>query len=158
MADYSCVYVLNTPSQDIRFNDGVFGNGSSDDLFWISVIHGLDDAEVRGTPVKDKPFDDGGIVGRTWDGPLFPIVEGNLIVQSVGAGQCQAIFNAMEEDLRQALAAIKAPTSGTLEWTPAGGSAESLTVYKAAKLVVLPTDSYQTRSFTFGLASTAESY
>lgn len=158
MADYSCVYTLATPGGTVLFNDGSFGQGSRDDLYWISVIRGLDDGTMRGQPVIDKPFDDGGIVSRGWLGPLHPAFEGSLIIQSVSGSACQAIFNQMEADLRDALNSIVAPASGTLSWTPAGGGAESLTVYKETPVEFLPTDNYRTRSFSFGLATTAASY
>jgi len=148
MADYSCTYTLGA----IVFNNGTFGHGSTDDLYWIDTIHGLDGPTLR-VPQDDVPFGHGGIVHRSWKGPRHPIFEGRLIVQSVGLGGCQAVLNTMEAALNAALDAILAPTSGTLSWTPAGGSPESLTVFYEQTLDVQPADNYRTRTFEFGLVS-----
>lgn len=154
MADYSCTYTLTTPGGTIVFNDGQLGGGSKDDLFWISNTQGLDGPTLR-VPVDDVPFGHGGIVHRSWKGPRHPILEGSLVVQSVpfGSGGCQAILNEMEEDLNAALDSILAPTSGTLAWTPAGGSPKSLTVFYEVALDIEPENGYVTRAFNFGLVS-----
>ena len=148
MADYSCIYTLGS----VTFNGGVFGHGSLDDLYWIDTIHGLDGPTLR-VPVDDVPFGHGGIVHRSWKGPRHPIFEGRLIVQSVGPSGCQAVLNTMEASLRSALEGILAPTSGTLAWTPSGGSPETLTVFYERSVDFQPADSYRTRSFDFGLVS-----
>jgi hypothetical protein len=152
VADYSCLYVLTTPGPDISFNDGSFGHGSSDDLYWIDTIHGLDGPPLR-VPSEDVPFGDGGLIHRSWKGPRHPVFEGRMIVQSVGLAGCQARFNAMEKDLRQALDGILAPTAGTLAWTPTGDSPHSLSVFYEQTLDVQPGDNYRTRTFSFGLIS-----
>jgi hypothetical protein len=148
MADYSCVYTLGA----ISFNNGTFGHGSLDDLYWIDTIHGLDGPTLR-VPQDDVPFGHGGIVHRSWKGPRHPVFEGRLIVQSVGLGGCQEVLNEKEAALNAVLDAILAPTAGTLAWTPAGGSAESLSVFYEQTLDVQPADNYRTRSFNFGLVS-----
>jgi hypothetical protein len=154
MADYSCEYELDCGAGGtITFNDGTLGNGSADDLYWISTLHGLDGPTLR-VPVDDVPFGDGGIVHRSWMGPRHPVLEGNLIVQSVGLGGCQARLNEMEEALRLALDEILAPTAGTLTWTPTDlGITYSLEVFYEVPLDVQPTDNYLLRSFNFGLIS-----
>lgn len=153
MADYSCPYVLDCGvGGTITFNNGTFGGSSTDDLYWISTIHGLDGPTLR-VPIDDVPFGDGGIVHRSWMGPRHPILEGNLIVQSVGLGQCQEVLNVMEQDLRDALDTILAPTSGTLTWTPTGLSELTLEVFYEVSVDFQPTEDYHLRSFTFGLVS-----
>jgi hypothetical protein len=150
--DYSCIYTLTTPGTDIIFNNGIFGHGSNDDLYWIDTIHGLDGPTLRFTG-DDVAFGDGGRSHRTFKGPRHPALEGRLIVQSVGESGCQARFNAMEKDLRDALEACLAPATGTLAWTPTGLGAHSLTVSYEVALDVQPADSYRTRTFNFGLYS-----
>lgn len=160
MADLSTVYTLNCGGGGtILFNSGTLFQGSTDDLFWIATIRGLDGPNGR-VPFDNVPFGDGGLIHRSFKGPRRPRFEGSLIVQSVdwGSSLCQQALNAMEEDLNTALDSIFAPTSGTLSWTPAGGAAKSLTVfYDAAEapLDIQPTDNYALRSFTFGLISAA---
>jgi hypothetical protein len=154
MADYSCIYTLATPGGTVLFNNGEFGHGSKDDLYWINVIHGLDGPTLRFT-AEDVPFGHGGIVHKTWKGPRHPVIEGHLIVQSVRESLCQAVFNDMEAALNAALNSILAPTSGTLSWTPAGDVPHALTVYYEQSLDVQPDDDYHTRSINFGLFSTS---
>lgn len=153
MADYSCRYHLGA----ITFNDGTFGHGSTDDLYWIDTIHGLDGPTLR-VPQDDVPFGDGGIVHRSWKGARHPIFEGRLMVQSVGLGSCQEVLNDMEDALNAALDAILAPNSTALTWTPTGGSLKSLTVFYEQQLEVQPADNYRTRSFSFGLVSESASF
>lgn len=154
MADPSCIYTLNCGGGGtIVFNDGDFGHGSIDDLYWIAVVHGLDGPTLR-VPTDDVPFGHGGYIHRTWKGPRHPVFEGSLVVQSVGQDQCQEVFNDMELALNTALDSILAPTSGTLSWTPAGDSPHSLAVFYEVPLDVEPTEGYQLRSFSFGLFST----
>ncbi len=148
MADYSCTYTLGA----ITFNNGVFGQGSNDDLYWIDTIHGLDAPTLR-VPVDDVPFGDGGIVHRTHKGPRHPVFEGRIIVQSASGAACQQVFNQMEAALRAALEAILAPNSGTLAWTAPGDGAHSLTVFYERELDIQPADNYRTRHFDFGLIS-----
>jgi hypothetical protein len=154
VADYSCLYVLTTPGPDITFNNGTFGHGSLDDLYWIDTIRGLDGPPLR-VNLQDKPFGDGGIAQKSWKGPRHPVFEGRMIVQSVGLAGCQAVFNTMEKNLREALEGIVPLTSGTLAWTPSGDSPHSLTVYYEQTLDVQPGDSYRTRIYSFGLLSLA---
>jgi hypothetical protein len=150
MADYSCIYTLGA----ISFNNGIFGHGSLDDLYWIDTIHGLDGPTLR-VPFEDVPFGDGGIVHKSWKGPRHPLFEGRLIVQSVGPGGCQAVLNGMEAALNAALDGILAPTAGTLAWTPTGGSPKTLSVFYEITCDVQPADNYRTRTFSFGLISEA---
>ena len=157
MADYACTYTLTTSGGTIVFNDGTLGQGSSDDLYWLNVVHGLDGPVLRHT-MKDKPFDHGGLAGRSWKGPRHPAFEGRIIVQSAIGNARRAIFNDMEADLRAALDSILAPTTGTLAWTPLGDSAKSLAVVCEVPVDVSPEDAYQTRAFNFGLFAAAADY
>lgn len=152
MADYSCEYELNCGiGGTITFNNGSLG--TTDDLYWISTINGLDGPVLR-VPVDDVPFGDGGIVHRSWMGPRHPVFEGSIIVQSVSLGNCQARLNEMEEDLRLALDAILAPVAGSLIWTPTGSMVTfGLDVFYEVSLDVQPTENYRLRSFNFGLIS-----
>lgn len=154
MADYTTTYTLVTAAGTVIFNDGQLGGGSLDDLYWISTIHGLDGPTLR-VPIDDVPFGDGGVVHRSWKGPRHPIFEGSLIVQSVpfGSSGCQEVLNGMEEDLRLVLDSILAPTSGTLSWTPTGGSLHTLDVFYEVAVDFQPENNYVTRSFSFGLIS-----
>lgn len=154
MADYSCLYTLTGTGSPgpIVFNNGIFGHGSTDDLYWIDTIRGLDGPTLRFTG-DDVPFGDGGIAHKTWKGPRHPVFEGRLMVQSVELSACQERFNEMEADLREVLEQILAPTSGSLAFTPTGQSAVNLTVFYEQTLDVQPADSYRTRSFNFGLFS-----
>jgi len=150
MADYACIYTLTTSGGTIYFNDGTFGFGSRDDLYWLDNIHGLDGPVLR-VPTDDVPFGDGGLIHRSFKGPRHPVPEGRMIVQSTGLSGCQARFNEMEEALKDVLEAAIAPNSGTLAWTPAGGSGHNITVYYERGLEITPADSYRTRGFDFGL-------
>lgn len=154
MADYSCIYTLTTGTGTITFNDGIFGHGSTDDLYWIEVIHGLDGPVIRFNG-EDVPFGDGGLVHRSFKGPRHPAPEGRMFVQSVPQSGCQQRFNEMEAALRDCLEGAIPPDAGTLAWTAPGDGAHSLTVYYERGLEVQPADSYRTRTFDFGLFSTS---
>lgn len=150
MADYSTTYTLSTGSGTITFNDGDLGDGT--DLYWISVVNGLDGPSIR-APIDDVPFGDGGIIHKFWKGPRHVAFEGNLVVQSVPFGNpCQEILNGMEAALNAALDSIL-QTDGTLAWTPQGGSPVSLGVRYEVPLDIQPQENYALRSFNFGLVS-----
>lgn len=150
MADYACVYEL-TGTGTILFNNGQFGSGSTDDLYWIATIRGLDSPPIR-APVDDVPFGDGGLVHKFWKGPRHVVIEGTLIVQSVQPNACQAVFNQMEEDLYAVLESML-QTDGVLYWTPSGSTPLYLPVRYEVPLDIQPTNNYSTRSFNFGLVS-----
>jgi hypothetical protein len=153
MADYSCQYTLATPGGTIVFNGGQLGGGSRDNLYWIANIHGLDGPTLR-VPQDDVPFGHGGMVHRSWKGPRHPLFEGSIVIQSVPFGSpCQEEHNELEDALNAALDSILAPTSGTLSWTPTGGSPHSLTVFYEITLDIEPENNYITRAFSFGLVS-----
>src|SRR5574337_1424944 len=149
MADYVAVYTLGS----ISFNNGTLFEGSTTDLYWIANITGLDGPTIR-APIDDVPFGDGGLIHTFWKGPRHVVIEGSLIVQSTDQNGCQAVFNDMEDALKSELDSIL-DSAGTLSWTPAGGSAQSLSVYYEVPAVFAPTDNYRLRSFTFGLVSPA---
>lgn len=152
MADYSCLYVMTSSGGTITFNDGIFGHGSTDDLYWLDNIHGLDGPVLR-VNTDDVAFGDGGHIHRSWKGPRHPAPEGRIIVQSVPLSGCQARLNEMEAALNAVLDAMLAPDSGTLVWTPTGDSEKSLDVFYERTLEIQPADGYRTRSFDFGLFS-----
>lgn len=147
MADYSCAYTLGA----ITFNGGTLGNGSLDDLYWISTIHGLDGPSIR-TPIDDVPFGHGGIVHKFWKGPRHVQFEGSLVVQSTDQSGCQEVLNGMEKALRDMLDGIL-QTPGTLAWTPTGEAAQTLSVFYEISVDFQPTEDYRLRSFNFGLVS-----
>jgi hypothetical protein len=153
MADLACTYTLSTGSGTIVLNQGTLGGGSTDDLYWVTAIHGLDGPTLR-TPIDDVPFGDGGLIHKFWKGPRHPAFEGSLIVQSVpiGSGACQEALNDMEDALNAALGTI-IQTAGTLSWTPAGGGAHSISVFYEIPLDIQPQDNFALRSFSFGLVS-----
>lgn len=150
MADYSTIYTL-AGTGSIVFNSGTLFQGSTTDLYWIANIRGLDGPAIR-APVDDVPYGDGGIIHKFWKGPRRVAIEGHLIVQSVAQADCQAVFNDMEDDLNGVLDSIIQST-GTLIWTPAGGTSQMLFVRNEIGVEYQPTDNYRLRSFTFGLVS-----
>lgn len=155
MADYSTTYTLSTGAGTIVFNNGQLGGGSLDDLYWIATINGLDGPTIR-TSIDDVPFGHGGLLHKFWKGPRHPVLEGNLVVQSVpfGNSQCQEILNGMEAALNAALDSIL-QTDGTLSWTPTGGAPQSLPVRYEVQVDIQPQENYALRSFNFGLVSSA---
>jgi hypothetical protein len=153
--DIACLYTLTTPGGTIKFNDGTLGSGSIKDLYWISALHGLDGPTIR-FPTDDVPFGDGGLAHHAWRGPMHPVLEGDIVIQSVKFGaDCRGPLNAMENALEAALNSILAPTSGTLAWTPTGLAARSLPVFYEITLDVQPDSTYALRHYSFGLFSTA---
>lgn len=150
MADLSCVYELVTPNGTITFNDGDLY--TTDDLYWISDIEGLDGPVIR-APVDNAPQAHGGIVHTFWKGPRHVVMQGAIVIQSVPwGGSCLTERNTMEEALRVALESIL-QQDGTLTWTPEGLSQRSLTVRHEIQLDFSPQENYMIMGFTFGLVS-----
>lgn len=144
MADIAVPYTLETPAGTIDFNDG------SADQFYIGEIQGLGTAPIR-TPVDNAPQAHGGLVHNFWKAARNITIEGVFLITSVPQGtQCQAIRNAMEEDLRAALESIL-QTDGTLTWTPVGLAERELSVRHSVPLECPHQDAFLLRAFNFGL-------
>lgn len=153
MADLACVYELATPSGTIRFNDGDLH--TSDDLYWISEIEGLDGPQLR-AQVDNAPQAHGGIVHTFWKGARQVTMQGAILIQSVPwGGECLPQRNDMEDALREALESI-IQANGTLTWTPATAgapAARSLTVRHNVTLEYTPQENYMVMGFVFGLVA-----
>lgn len=153
MATLSIPYTL-AGSSTIVFNDGTLGVGSSDDLYWIQAIHGLDGPALR-TPIDDVPYGDGGLIHKFWKGPRHISFEGVLIVQSIPFGaNCEPVLDELEADLNACLDSM-IQSAGTLSWTSTVYGAQSISVYYEIPLDIQPIENYMLRSFTFGLVSGA---
>src|SRR5262249_6702023 len=146
MANLSALYTV-TGTGNFKLNDGTFGHGSRDDLYWIDAIHGLDGPTLR-VPSDDVPFGHGGLVHRSWKGPRHPVFDGRIIVQSAEASACEAILDSMEATMKTVLESILAPTAGTLTWP-----GHSLSVFYEVSVDFQPADNFRTRTFSFGLIS-----
>jgi hypothetical protein len=90
-----------------------------------------------------------------WLSGLRPSFDGMFLVET--PLNCMQRRNALFDALKAALLSI-VNTSGTLTWTPAGGSAESLSVYTEVALDTQYSDNYTVQTFSFGLVSEASSY
>lgn len=152
VADLSCEYTLTTGGGTITFNDGTLGDGL--DKYWLTAINGLDGPAIR-APVDLVPFGDGGIIHTFRKGPRRVTFDGMLLIQSSNSqADCQRLRNDLAVDLEDALASIIA-TSGTLAWTPAGQSGQSLSVFNEIGLSIQYSDNYAVANFSFGLISAA---
>lgn len=150
MADLSVTYTLTTPGGTIVFNNGDLY--TTDDLYWIQTIQGLDGAPIR-APIDNAPQVDGGLVHDFYLGPRHVTMEGVILVQSVSiGGPCLTVRNTLEEALRAALQSITR-ADGTLAWTPTGGSGRSLTVRNEVPLEYSPAENYAVMAFTFGIVA-----
>ena len=147
MPDLGCIYTLTTPQGTIVFNDGTA------DQFYIQNITGLGTAPIR-APIDDVPYGDGSIGHNFWKAGRHIQFEGVFLVTSVPpCPTLVGIWNSMEESLRVALESIAALTTdtGTLVWTPTGGSSHSLTVRHDQPMECPPDQNFLVRNFTFGL-------
>src|SRR5215471_13740123 len=155
MADIQTTYTLACPGGTITFNSGNLFKTPYTDLYWISVIHGLDGPAIR-APVDDVPYGDGGLVHKFWKGPRRVAIEGWLIAQTAfgNASLCQRVFNTMEAAVNTALNSIL-QANGTLSWTPEGQAAKSLTVRYEIPFDSQPDQGNRLRSFSFCLVSSA---
>ncbi len=152
MADVSTEYLLTTSGGNITFNDGVLGDGI--DKFWLTSVNGLDGPVIR-APVDVVPFGDGGIVHTFWKGPRRVVFDGMLLIESsTSQALCQTLRNDLAADLKAALDSI-IQASGTLAWTPAGQSSQTLTVFNEVGLSINYSDNYAVANFSFGLISAA---
>jgi hypothetical protein len=152
MADVSTEYLLTTSGGNITFNDGVLGDGQ--DKYWLTSVNGLDGPLIR-APVDLVPFGDGGIIHTFRKGPRHVVLDGMLLIESSNSqALCQTLRNELVDDLMTALDAILT-TSGTLTWTPAGQSSQSLGVFNEIGLSINYSDNYAVANFSFGLVSAA---
>ena len=153
MPDYVVTYSYATSGGTITFNNGDLGDGT--DKYWLQGIQGLDGPNVR-APVDLVPMGNGSLLHSFWLAGRTPVLEGVLLVESVrhNSSECQAAFNVLEDALRAAVESNVA-ASATLSWTPAGQTAQSLTVFHNGqpRLDITPTDNWHTRTFVFGLVS-----
>jgi hypothetical protein len=143
--EWSCPWELATPGGTISFNVG-----SGDDFVLDPDQCSGDMPEVRAT-VDPAPRDDGGIVHAGYLGH-WPIVLAGVMHNTTGTA---AARNAMEDDLVTALRSIVA-TTGTLEQTPSGGSARSISVQLQVRLATSSWGQVQgawVKQFVFGLVS-----
>lgn len=152
MADIATTYTLTTPGPDINFNVGDVGDGT--DKYWLTSIRGLDMPQIR-APTDPVPFGDGLIKHTSWLSGLRPQFDGMFLIET--PVDCMDRRNALFDDLKAALLSI-VNTAGTLAWTPAGGAAESLSVYLEVALDTPYSDNYTVQNFSFGLVSEASSY
>lgn len=153
MPDQTTVYTLNPPSgPDLLFNNGSFGRGSADDIYYLTDVQGIDTAELR-TPRFKQPVDHGSRLLPFFEEGLTPRFEGMIVVQSVRTGNAiRARRMVMYEALRTALRACLA-SPGVISWTESGVGARSLSVQYYVRLAHTWSDQYQSMLFTFGLAS-----
>lgn len=148
MADVGAIHTLTTPGGNVIFNNGTLH--TTDDLYWIQEIEGLDGAPRR-SPVDPVPLGDGGLVHDIWKGPRPFTVDGVILVQSAPFGDaCRTIRNEMEVDLEDALDSILT-ADGTWSWTPIGEGARSLTVRNNQEVNFRHTEEYALLGFNFGL-------
>lgn len=151
MPDLATAYTLTTPAGTIVFNDG-----SADQFYIQDIPTGLAGAPIR-APEDDSPFNDGGLSYNFWKGARHIVIEGIFLVQSVPpCPDSVAIWNEMEDDLREALDSIAGSISdvGTLAWKPTGQLlTRTLTVRNDQTLEVGPDQNYMVRTFQFGLVA-----
>lgn len=154
MANLSTPYTI-AGSSTVILNNGTVGGGSTDDLYWVHAVHGLDGPTLR-TPVDDVPYGDGGLVHKFWKGPRHVSFEGVLIVQSVpfGSSGCEDALDVLESDLNSCLDSM-IQSSGSLSWTSSVSGGLSLTCYYEVALDIQPIENFALRSFSFGLVSAA---
>ena len=152
MADVSATYTLTAPGGTIIFNSGTLGDGT--DKFWLTNIQGLDGPVIR-APVDLVPFGDGGIVHTFRKGPRRVVFDGMLLIESsTSQALCQTLRNDLVADLEDALNSM-ITASASLAWTPAGQSAQSLTVYNEVGYSITYSNNYALANFNFGLVSEA---
>ena len=150
--DIHVPYTLTTPGGTITFNNGSLGDGT--DKYWIQAINGLDQPQIR-APIDPVPFGNGSIIHTFWLHGFSFVIDGFLLIESsYSQGDCEELRNALEDDLRDALASIVA-ADGPLAWTPTGESAQSLTVRQNVAVSFPYSSDFRVKSFNFGLVSEA---
>lgn len=154
MANLSTPYTI-AGSSTVILNNGTVGSGSTDDIYLVHAVHGLDGPTLR-TPVDDVPYGHGGLVHKFWKGPRHVSFEGVILVQSwiAGSARCEDALDSMEYDLNLCLDSL-IDNSGTLSWTSSVAGALSLTVNYEGGVDIQPIENFALRSFSFGLVSAA---
>lgn len=150
MADVGAIHTLTTPGGTIVFNNGELH--TTDDLYWIQEIEGLDGAPRR-SPQDPRPLAHGGLVHPIWKNARPFQIDGVILVQSTPFGDaCRTVRNTMEAALEAALDSIL-DADGTWSWTPIGLSARSLTVRNPEEVNFRHTEEYALLGFNFGLVA-----
>lgn len=147
MADIACPYTLATPGGTVFFNDG------SDNQFYIQGISGLGTPPIR-APIDDVPYGNNSVGYDFWLGGRHIAIEGLFLCPGFLCGTPLVTqWNLMEDALNAALLSIASITTatGTLTWTPTGGSARALVVRHDVSLECPPDQGFLVRNFTFGL-------
>jgi hypothetical protein len=149
--DIASLYTL-TPGDGgpaVVFNNGQLN--TTDDIFWLTDIHGLDTADIR-TPQFLRPLADGGYKPVPWrEHPLHPRFQGAFLVQSVPLGaNCRALRNAMYHALKTCLRGCRT-NPGTLAWSEPGIGDFTLPVSYEVKLDHGYDAGFTVMTFTFGL-------
>lgn len=156
MADLTVPYVVSTPAGDFTLNGGALK--TTEDLYWIQSIQGLDGAPIR-APVDNFAFGDGAHIHTFWKGPRRVTFDGVILIQSLPIGSaCQEALNVMEEDMRAKLESTLADDFGVLTWTPLGMSERTLEFRCETIGDFAPVEDYALRSFSFGIVSDASDW
>lgn len=155
MPDQTTVYTLTPPSGPaVVFNNGIFGRASTDDIYYLTDVQGIDSAELR-VPRFKSPIADGARLLPGYEHGLEPRFEGMIVIQSVRTGNAiRALRMQMYDALKTALRTCL-PAPGTLAWTESGVGARSLSVQYEVPIAHTWSDQYQSMLFAFGMASEA---
>lgn len=138
MAEYSAQFTFTTPAHTITLGFALTGQVYMVDPERCS---GLDQAGLR-TPTDDKPQTDGADVFPRKRKARYPFFAGWLLNRT----GTKTALNVMEDNLREAVESIEGAT-GTLAWTPTGGSSRTLTVYSEIPLEITGTSVQKLYSF-----------
>lgn len=154
MADVAAVYTITTPGGTVILNGGAIGDGTD---FWYLTKPpaGLDGPQLR-TPIDNAPQAHGGLVHNFWKGPRHPLFDGCLLIQSTRQGiACETIRNVRSEAFYAACDSIlqQSVASGTLGWTPLGGTARSLTVQTEIHVTFDVAENFGLLTFSVGFVA-----
>lgn len=142
---YSAVLTLTTPARTITLN------AASGDTYLVDPTQssGLDMAPVRAN-VEDRPQTDGGLVHDAFLGAREITLSGVLyIVSATTEAGAVTARNTLADNLEAALFSILR-ADGTLQYTPTGGSSQTLTV-RCDVACTFPGGFF--KQFIFGLAA-----
>ncbi len=154
MADFSPVFTLATPGGTVLLNDPSQSSSGLDQIY-ITDATGLDQAPIR-APQDEVPFGDGGLAFNFWKGARHILFDGIFLIQSTRTmNNILAIRNTFQNDLLTALESIAAgiAATGTLQWTPYGGSSRTLTVRAEVALECGHEQDFLLANFHFGLVA-----
>lgn len=148
MPDPAVQYTLTSTGGTINFNDG------TEDQFYITEIPtGLAGAPIS-LGVDAVAFGQGSNSYTAWQRGRQIQIEGVFLVTStLNQASIQTIRNDMEEELLTVLNGCVNGGTGTLGYTPLGGSPVSLTVKNNVPLECVHDQNYLVRTFSFGLFS-----